>query len=483
LTENEFRRDFGRLLRELLNERISEGRPVSAVLREHLGDAAAALPVVSEELDGWELPNLQLAIDDLLERPDHTAEVVGLVGQHKRYAAFSLSDLLSKAEWVPDVGPPEYVNVPVGPDRTLACLDFALVLLRSPSGASVVFVRRGIEGGPTPRLSIQVVAADQETARALVAELRRLMEEHDVYRGQMLTVRTDPHGGRDLVFLRRPELAASEIVMPEGVLERIERHVIGPSRHRRALTDAGRHLSRGLLLWGAPGTGKSHTVRYLASVLTDTTVIVLSGGMIGMVGGFAGLAKRLAPSLVVLEDVDLVAQERTYGPFGSNPVLFELMNEMDGVGEDADVAWVLTTNRPDVLEPALAARPGRIDLAVEIPLPDEEARGRLLDLYGRGLDLRLEDRAAVIRRTRGVPASFVKELLRKAALTAAEEGRTAVTDADVAAVLDELLHESAALTRVLLGAAAPSGGAAPDPHAWLAASLEASDEPHGPVPA
>ena len=72
----------------------------------------------------------------------------------------------------------------------------------------------------------------------------------------------------------------------------------------------------------------------------------------------------------------------------------------------------------------------------------------------------------MVARTSGVPASFVKELLRKATLAAAEDGRTAVTDTDVGAVLDELLHETSALTRVLLGAETPSP-VAPHPHAWL----------------
>jgi ATP-dependent 26S proteasome regulatory subunit len=169
---------------------------------------------------------------------------------------------------------------------------------------------------------------------------------------------------------------------------------------------------------------------------------------------------------VVLEDVDLVAQERTFGPFGSSPVLYELMNQMDGIDGDADVAYVLTTNRPDALEPALAARPGRIDLAVEIPLPDAASRQRLLELYARGLDLQLSGPARVVARLEGVTASFVKEVLRKAALGAAERGSSVVADYDVDRALDELLTETAALTRVLLGGERPQA-LAPHPHAWL----------------
>jgi ATP-dependent 26S proteasome regulatory subunit len=142
-----------------------------------------------------------------------------------------------------------------------------------------------------------------------------------------------------------------------------------------------------------------------------------------------------------------------------NPVLYDLLNEMDGIAEDADVAFILTTNRADLLEPALAARPGRVDLAVEVTLPDEEARGRLIELYGRGLDLRLEDPAAAVRRTAGVTASFIKELMRKAALIAAIEsggdGTLTIRDAHVHASLDELLAEGSTLTRVLLGGEPP----------------------------
>ena len=160
----------------------------------------------------------------------------------------------------------------------------------------------------------------------------------------------------------------------------------------------------------------------------------------------------------MVEDVDLIAEERGLGP-GANPLLFQLLNEMDGLGEDVDVVFILTTNRADVLEPALTARPGRVDQAVHIPRPDADGRRRLLELYRRDLDLRA-DLAAVVERTEGVTASFLKELLRRAALATAEgaaseaSGAVApivVEDRHLAAALDELLDDRHQLTRLSVG--------------------------------
>jgi ATP-dependent 26S proteasome regulatory subunit len=111
-----------------------------------------------------------------------------------------------------------------------------------------------------------------------------------------------------------------------------------------------------------------------------------------------------------------------------------------------------------MLEQALAARPGRVDHAAELPLPDAEARRRLIRLYQGRLVLDLAEPEAVITRTEGVTASFIKELLRKAALFAAEDGAAPdvagplrVTDTHMTAALDQLLDTRNQLTRVLLG--------------------------------
>jgi ATP-dependent 26S proteasome regulatory subunit len=198
-------------------------------------------------------------------------------------------------------------------------------------------------------------------------------------------------------------------------------------------------------------------VTYLLGATPGRTVVLLTGRSLGLIEQATALARDLAPATVVFEDIDLVAAERTM-PW-SQGVLFDLLTQMEGVGEDADLLFLLTTNRPDVIEPALAARPGRVDLALEVPLPDATARGRLVDLYAGEIALSDAERAAVVERTEGVSGAFVKELMRQASLRAAADARDAV-GADALAALDELLEERSALTRRLLGQ--PAHGAPPD---------------------
>jgi len=245
-------------------------------------------------------------------------------------------------------------------------------------------------------------------------------------------------------------VSRDEVVLPAGLLERIERHSVTFAEHASELLAAGRSLKRGALLFGLPGTGKTLTLMYLINRMPGRTVILMTGRGLGQIEIVAKMARQLAPAMVVMEDVDLVAEERTMPGFRGGPILFELLNEMDGLRDDQDVIFVLTTNRADILEPALAARPGRIDLAVELPLPDAEGRSRLIELYARGLDVSSVDVNAVIERTEGATPAYIKELLRKAALYALERGGGDVLiQADVDAALDELAQGGRLAERLL----------------------------------
>jgi cell division protease FtsH len=185
-------------------------------------------------------------------------------------------------------------------------------------------------------------------------------------------------------------------------------------------------------------------------------VFVLSGQGLRLFGQACSLARLLEPSLVVLEDVDLVAADRSFGPMG-NPLLFELLNQIDGLGEDVDVTFLLTTNRVDILERALSERPGRVDVAVEIAVPDSDGRLRLFRLYGKHLgvaELSDDDLAPASRATEGRTATYIREVVRRAAMAAAfAEGTAAlrVSGEMLERAASELLADRSALTRSLLG--------------------------------
>jgi hypothetical protein len=447
--------------------------PVREMLDAHLGVDTSEVAVVAASFDAWDHANVQVAFSAWLAEPGRSHEVLGLMGQQRHFG--SLSDLIELGRHAAvRTGSVDLVDLPIGPDETLACVNFGIFLITDGEERLAVLMRGAQEHMGEPMVALEILAVDPELSRAFLADVRRLIVELNVFRGKVVAFGESHLGQRGVgpvVFLSRPRLERDRLVMAPGVLESVEREVFGIARHRQQLRAAGQHVKRGLLLHGPPGTGKTLTVRYLISALREHTVLVLTGGGLHWLRAACALARMLQPSVVVLEDVDLVAEERGYSPSGSS-VLFDLLNEMDGMAEDADVAFLLTTNRADRLETALAARPGRVDMAVEIDVPDAEARRRLIDLYGEGLDLRLHDPDRVVQRTEGVTASFIKELMRKAALLAAEadggsgEVLPPVTDDHVNEALDELLAEGNALTRALLGGSPPGedeGGPGPGP--------------------
>lgn len=426
--------------------------PIVGMLERHLGMSPYEAGQVTEEHRfGFKHPVLQAGFDAFLAADGRSHEIVGVscpISDPRFNITLAKLCTTESLGWPgATLGAATWQRLECGYQKYMRCLTQGMILGRDTSGPFAIWVTTA-EGWRY----VTVVTADPTRAKQITDEIARLGRENSPYVGEMFRPRTRE-------FLPRPRrMTSDDIILPKDLLERIDQHAVGISEVADRLSAAGQHLKRGLLLYGPPGTGKTHTLRYLTSRLpAETTIILAEPRYIYLLDAFLDLAGPSA--MVVLDDIDAIATDRSLP--GLRTQLFELLELLDGLNGYGDVLFVLTTNRLDALEPAVAARPGRIDEALEVPRPDADCRHRLFARYRQGMNLSITDAEIddVVERTEGVTGSFTRELLRRATIVAIEEGvevdddeLVPVTGRQVFKALDEMLDPANPATRLLLGA-------------------------------
>lgn len=213
----------------------------------------------------------------------------------------------------------------------------------------------------------------------------------------------------------------------------------------------GAKIPRGILLVGPPGTGKTLLARAVAGE-AGTPFFNISGSE--FVEMFVGVgasrvrdlfdrAKKESPAIVFIDEIDAVGRRRGAGMGGGNDereqTLNQILVEMDGFEDKANVIVVAATNRPDVLDPALL-RPGRFDRQVTVGLPDREGRLGILKIHVRGKPLAQDvDLDILARSTPGFSGADIANLANEAALHAAREGHKQIANADFESALDKIM--------------------------------------------
>lgn len=298
-----------------------------------------------------------------------------------------------------------------------------LICIQTVSAHGNVEEDMGEQSAPMTSLKVTVACELRQRADETFAELEERRKRLSVYRGKVIDPVVNAGGIRSIAFKRIARVEQDDLILPPSVLDLIRASIIDFYRHQDVLRSVGVEMKRGILFHSPPGTGKTSIGLYLAGLLPDFTVCFVSGRKLLYPREICSMARYLQPTMVVFEDIDLIANERDQN--GLATVLGELMNQIDGCEPNDQVLFVMNTNSMERLEQAVRDRPGRVDQIIQIPLPDEEYRAKLIRRFSRNLEVGESSVEQLAGASQGTTPATLKEVVKRAAVLAVTAGHAA----------------------------------------------------------
>ncbi len=312
------------------------------------------------------------------------------------------------------------------------------------------------------------VGADLEslTKEAAMTALRRLRPELDLENDEIdaatleaLEVTDDdvraalreiePSALRE-VFVEVPDVTWDDVGGLDATKDRLKETVQWPLEHADAFAQVGLQSTKGVLLHGRPGTGKTLLAKAVANESQSNFISIKGPELFNKYVGESekgvrevfSKARENAPTVVFFDEIDAIATERGSGGSDSNVgerVVSQLLTELDGLEELEDVVVIAASNRPDLIDDALL-RPGRIERHIEVEAPDEDARREILDIHTRDRPLADDvDIDVLATETEGYVGADLASLCREAATAAVREHVQATAAGEASSVDDIVL--------------------------------------------
>ena len=257
-----------------------------------------------------------------------------------------------------------------------------------------------------------------------------------------------------------PSVSFSDVAGVEEAKEELQ-EVVEFLKVPERFVSLGAKIPKGVLLVGPPGTGKTLLARAVAgeagvpffSISGSEFVEMFVGVGASRVRDLFEQAKRNAPCIVFVDEIDAVGRHRGAGLGGGHDereqTLNQILVEMDGFDVNTNIIIVAATNRPDILDPALL-RPGRFDRRVILDNPDVRGREQILKVHSKGKPLEEGiDLGRIARQTMGFSGADLANLVNESAILAARRGNTTITDEEFAESIDRVIAGPARKSRVV----------------------------------